>query len=690
MTIPARTRRAPSKTVLACVAALAALGGVADARAVEAEARVAIEAAPLFGNDAPVGRGFSQIAVSIEAPGSSAVPGTVELRRTPILGDATERTTARFPFEASPGARTTVLVPVATDEMYTPRVVVAAVGRDGKVMDEKEVVLDATLHPLLVDANLDSTLSNALREFDVVYKHQPRWATMESLRLTAGRPARDRAGDGAPTFPDQAAGWAPVTVALLDTQSVLQMSDGERDALASWVLSGGSLALTVSAPEHTRDTFFAKLVGGVATRGEVPDAFANTRAAVIVPAASASSAPSLAPVGERFGETGMWVSRSPEWRTRQTFAMYKGGNLVPNELGASAPYGLGEVHILGFDPHASPNDAWVHGRMLELLARAWDRKAMVLFPHGGATASNTERFLLSNALARQRRTRWTLATSGLLLVLYAFAAGPLLRRLTVRRRRARLVATPALALVGVASVAGVAWAGGRWHHHQVELTVLEGAAGMGRVTARRLGRHEDAFGRGATLKARCEACLIAPVGGTDEASDVQTTSGGVLALVPPAERRRAPRLVREDGFADIGKGVAVLETGDGEYEVINRTGSALTEVVVRVPGRPRLYYVRSLPDGARVRTSDAEGFVYSPTGDDPDRPGHGPQVDEIAAALGGARGPELARAWALLTPTVPRDADFWPADVPVVVGVVRGGAEGHTSILRVLGRGGER
>src|SRR5204862_3194331 len=97
---------------------------------------------------------------------------------------------------------------------------------------------------------------------------------------------------------------------------------------------------------------------------------------------------------------------SPSDPVAKTLTGYAGGNLHGSLYGASAAYGLGEVHLLAFDPTRKPgvDDPWVLTRIVDLARRAFDRRSSVVLPPGredaGADLTPVRKYLDPNEGAR--------------------------------------------------------------------------------------------------------------------------------------------------------------------------------------------------------------------------------------------------------------------------------------------------
>src|SRR5207237_2566389 len=79
------------------------------------------------------------------------------------------------------------------------------------------------------------------------------------------------------------------------------------------------------------------------------------------------------------------IRTGPAEAMRARLSGFDGGRLAASDFGATAPCGLGEVHLLAFDPLTPPgiDDPWAQTRMIDLVGRAWDRRARVALPVGG-------------------------------------------------------------------------------------------------------------------------------------------------------------------------------------------------------------------------------------------------------------------------------------------------------------------
>jgi hypothetical protein len=154
------------------------------------------------------------------------------------------------------------------------------------------------------------------------------------------------------------------------------------------------------------------------------------------------------------------------------------------------------------------------------------------------------------------------------------------------------------------------------------------------------------------------------------------------------------QVVREDGFTNLGAGVSLLAADDGELSIKNRCARDLLSVVVNAPGKG-LYYFGKLGDGQTVSLKQGRSLgsvgAASPFGT------HVLSVLSFHDAVEDhAKG--AGAAWEALESLTGSDADWWPEDVPVLIGELEGG-EGRTTdsglhldvdrvLVRVVGYGG--
>jgi hypothetical protein len=152
--------------------------------------------------------------------------------------------------------------------------------------------------------------------------------------------------------------------------------------------------------------------------------------------------------------------------------------------------------------------------------------------------------------------------------------------------------------------------------------------------------------------------------------------------------------VREYGFVSLAGGLSVRVAPDGEIAVKNRAARDLVGVLLKVPGQAEPYYFDRIEDGALVKAAAGrrlKGVDLTPAACRAlCAPKFAHDLDEASAGLGAA--------WKALEDAGGYEANWWPSDVPVLLGQLDGG-EGRTRdsglrldadrvLVRVVGYGG--
>jgi len=490
-------------------------------------------------------------------------------------------------------------------------------------------------------------------------------------------------------------------VVLATSEQLARIAGPELEALTGWLLAGGALAVVGTRPEDLRGPTLSALTGGPIELKEVPEAL--KRPMLFLVALDPSSAPTLS--SPSYGSSGIvWIRslvEKPSTAIAERLVSYRGGNLHDSRWGASASYGLGEVHLLAFDTTRDPfaSDPWVKLELIDLVRHVWERKGAVALPHAQRALDLPQHDHIRRALDPNEGTRWTIVVSAMLLLIYAALAGPVNFYLASRKGkplRALLylpiwaaLAMLAIVLLGVFSK-GVEGRARR-------LTLVEAGAGMPRGAATRFRGFYASSAERLTVRASEHSSVLDIAGESD---------GTMRSLVIDRDGARLERfrakpwqmvVVREDGFSSLGGGVSLVRATNGEIQIKNRSARDLIAVVVKPPRKGAVFFER-IRDGESVSTSHGEALssaVGSGSYGSTSRI-HPLGAGSFAAeANGAAKG--LGDAWQALEPLT-ADTDWWPADVPALLAQV-GGGEGRTSdsglpvdvdrvLLRIVGWGG--
>jgi hypothetical protein len=371
------------------------------------------------------------------------------------------------------------------------------------------------------------------------------------------------------------------------------------------------------------------------------------------------------------------------------------------------------VHLLAFDPTKKPglDDPWVHARVVDLARRGFDRRSSVIFPPGAPLVSAVDLAPVRKQLDPNEGSRWAIGATAILLCVYAVIAGPVSFTIAARRGKPLsalkwLVALSAAAFALVVAI-GVAAKGilGRSRH----LTLVESGAGMSKATARRWRGFFASRSEELTVRTTDTASVLssASLGSSDTAHDHLLVDRDGTRLVEVSALPWQTVVVREDGFADLGDGIAIVQTAANDVTVTNRTGRDLRAAVLKLPGGEAKYFPR-IKDGEKVAASGARTIgasrderswvVASGTGRRVGRIDVHPIAATMLRSLIEPDAPGLSDAWAALERTAGSDVDWLPRDVAVLLAQIDGG-EGKTAdsglrlesdrlLVRVVGYGG--
>lgn len=683
------------KRLLSAAAAAAALLAASlpfAALAQEASGRGISMVPILDANGNGMQRGWGGVVVSILNDSQKPMRGRIEVGST--FGTKASFTTSA-PYAVGAGASVSVRLPVR-----------AAYSVDVRVIDEEtqQVVANRNFptsdptNVLLVDVSNPGRLRAPLKDKPV----SPQYAAPGSPASYGTSPAIDVSSPrfdpatGDPILPDRAALWSPASVVLLRSDVLARVSGAELDALAGWVLAGGTLAITITRPEDARNGTLMSLVGGEPTPGEVAP---ETMRDVVLPPAKS-------------GVSGIPFARQPSAGLGKTLTGWRGGNLRASAYGSSATYGLGEVHLLAFDP-TSPGgaeDPWAQARMVDMARAAFDRRASVVFRHGESGIDDDDGAQVRRQLDPNESSRWAIAVCAVLLCVYAVFAGPVAFSVASKRGRplAALRWLPMLAAATFLVIVGIGLAAKGIRGRARHLTLVEAGAGMDRATTRRWRGFYASRAEDLTVRSTDTGSVIASHGERMSIVDKLLVDRDGARLTEVAALPWQTLVVREDGFATLGKGISITPAPDANtVKVSNRTGRPLRAVIVRLPTSTR-YFAR-IGDGESVLSTAGRELSVTP---DETLWQTAISASMMAGSLGvhgmgasslpevvGSDAPGLPDAWLALESTAGIGAvDWFPDGVPVLLAQIDGG-EGRSSdaglrlesdrvLVRVVGLGG--
>ncbi len=656
-----------------------------------------IDATPVFGPSSLRSGGWGEVLVRIRNAGKDNASGEVVIASSSGMWGGGSRNLSRASFAVGSGAAVHLRVPTCVGDYEEPSLEV--LDATGKRIFEQTLPRPMDMTAVLVDVSRASALGAALRDALVGARVYPlgaqgRYAPSPGGGITAtvASPRYDEL-TGEPIMPLHGAAYAQVAAVLMHSDDLGRLEAAEREALTTYLLGGGTLALVIERPEDLRDPTLKAWVGGPVSRIEVQPVSLRALELPQHPPGGSTSAGS-----ESF--RALRPPRQPSDEVRAALAGYSGGNLRASLYGSSAPYGLGEVHLLAFDPTRKPGvDArWVQGRMIDVLRRALERRSSVVFPPGGYRILSPE---IRRQLDPNEGSRWAIVIAALLLCLYAVVAGPV--NFAAFRKRGRplraLIYLPVLSgltCLGIVAI-GLAAKGctGRSRH----LTVAEAGAGMEVGIARRWrGFYTPSATKLSISNTRLTSVLATErTEPGEEPGDLLVVDRDGARLADRALRPWEALVVREDGLVDLGGGIGLVRDASGKVEVHNRTGRTLRGLLLFDASR-HAGFLAELADGDSASSTSfvpATGAAVSHVTAAGMRV-HSIELYSVATQLSGAS-EGLDEAWSAVLDTAGFDTDWLPPGVPVLLAQIDGGeGRSHDSglvvdrdrlLVRVVGYG---
>ncbi len=684
----------------ALAAALAAAPAVAapPAAATPVSTDLVIDASPVLGSSGSVAQGWNEVVVVVQNNGGKPARGRATVS-TSQLGREKREFRATAPFSVGAGAAVTVRVP-ALVALYGD-LLVEVLDEEGRSLSQKTFPSFMPTGPTLLDVSEASRLRGAINEAAVTPLFVTGGGSTHGAApaLAVGSPRHDPA-TGDPILPDRAALYTTQDAVLMRSDVLARLAGAELDALAGYVLAGGTLAVAVVRPEDVRHPTLAAFAGGSVSRQGV---FAATLADLTLPVPSTglSSSSKLIP-----------RAREPSGDVAETLAGYAGGNLHGSLYGSSAAYGLGEVHLLAFDPTSKPavDDPWAQARMVDLTRRAFDRRSTQVF-RPGADPHATSYGRVRQQLDPNESSRWAIGAAALLLVVYAILAGPVNFSLAQKAGRPlrALRRLPVFAAVAFALVLGVGVAAkgvaGRARH----LTLVEAGAGMSKGSARRFRGFYASRAKELTVRTTDAGSVVATA--VSDAAERRESPPRRSRRRPPGGRGRAPPGRRwwcgRTASPPSATASPWSRRASPTSRWCNRAGRDLRSVILRAPGGEAYYFPR-LEDGGRVTTTAGTKMSADPDGRSWETSLHSPYhaggVDlhhlyaHALKPLLDRDAPGLSDAWWAVGDAAGEYVDWFPDGVPVLIGQLDGG-EGRLSdaglrldsdrlLVRVVGWGG--
>ncbi len=651
-----------------------------------------LDATPLLGVAAPDDGSWRSLHVRLENPDNQRLSGSVVVESRAAWSRSGPALTTEVPFSLGPHGKATLEAP--THGLGPGGASFRVFARDANGNTLSEATLPAT-HPneaIVLDLTTPSRLVPLLRNASFPSRRGTRFGLRTVLGSIGVSAALEDPSTGDLWLPERASGYSAVTLVVASGRELSKLDDAEQMALTNWVLAGGALALALDRPEDLAHPLVEALVGARPARDTAPASLSSAATFVVPPEETESVAPGA--------KTPLRVLRlAPSAELRKRFVGYRGGNLHETPFGAAASYGLGELHLLAFDPRDAVTlaDPWTRHKLTALIEQAYDRQPLSTLLHSSATPGDLNIDGVRRELDPNQATRWTIIASAILLLVYAGLAGPVNFYLAARRGRPLralwqlpLWSAATLCIVMLIGLLGKGVAG-----RARRLSLFDTGAGMTRAAALRFRGFYASSSRELSVRAgRREHVLDVAGASTDVSRNLLIDRDGPR-LAGLRTKPWQTVLIREDGFAELSGGVSVLPVGN-DFLIKNRTARDLIGVVVHSPGGPTTY-LRRIRDGASARASDG---IPLPAVGTPAAPGATAiplDATRFAATLDKDY-PGLGRAWTAIEPAIGAETEWWPADAPVLIAALEGGEGKLTDsglavdydrvLLRVVGEGG--
>jgi len=683
---------------IACILASASSASAQSAADVIQDPQVLIEVDPVFGTNLRQGQG--ELIAHIENRHPSAIDGTLIALHidwpSPII-----EASASYHLEA--GGSAVVHLPVNEATIFFE-----AKNAKGGLIFQKEITPGGNGSAVVADLAPVSPLLGALSRTAINPAYRPLTyyggygGTDPVIEVVTPR-ASPESGDL--MLPNFIAGWQGVHLAVIGSDDLAKISGVELEALSGFVLAGGTLAVV---RKHRGDLSSATLTAMVG--GTVVETLPSTvELETVVPAP-------------------LQPPNIPKWKSAPVAPLgttevigFTGGNLVPNAFGAAAPYGLGQVVLLGFDARstATAEDAWVQVRMAELTRQAFERRAIVaadpgMVPNGPSYFVGGEGVYrdVRKLLDPNENARWGIAVGAILLLGHAVIAGPVVFSRAQKRKKPLLALAllPILSIVAFLAIVALGFIAKGTTSRARHLTFVDAGAGMKRGIARKFRGYYSAASTMLDVSPSTRTSSLSIGRGS---SDGTVSSEGTLTVdrdgaylsgLPIAPWQTV--VVREDGIGTLGDGIAITADSDSKEVVVrNGSGHALRAVIVKLSD-DEFRFARRIGVGESLDTATLpplsqplhEWVNGVKTVRSLGRTGVHPLNAPMLARALGADG-DAAAAWEAVASCTSESTDWFPSKVPVLIAELDGGdgvksdagmrLDWDRTLVRVVGYGGE-
>ncbi len=643
-----------------CIALAGAIAPVSAAPAT-VKAPVIASAAMLFLGETPEALVTRVVGIRVQNITSSAIKGSLRVLPEQGSGDSHAFSPVRIPVSLAASEEATVRVPLPP--------VSASVYRYDVLFET-----DSETFPL---TKFDHT--QGYNQYTLVDLSQPprlvqlRGSPLPgtSSRASYGAPMASiatvsiAAGSGDIVLPEQPSAYATVAAVFVRSDQLARTPQAAQAALLAWVHAGGTLAVSISRPEDLRLGPLPTLLGGEIVTSRVSKevlspssktyvppvedegleeeevaptpavdagtgspkadsgAIEDSEDAAAVPIAFTPKAtpakktvPHHVPPSPKTPAKTPVLTSPPSATIIASLVGYKAPKLRETRFGSTARVGLGQVHLLAFDPTAPGviEESWTRTRMLELIGDATRVKVLdgpITRPWHANSVDEVRKLLDPNEGFRP-----ALLISTMLLVVYATL---LPFALFWARKRQRLfdglLLVPFLSGATFFAIVAVSFISRGAQSRARRLSLVEVASGDEQGSIRRYRGFFSNRSSSLAIAAESPSAMLAlanddVIGGGELRKE---RDGLVLTGVPTAAWQTL--IVREDDMFALKGGVRLKVERDGSVTIENGTAFKLVDVLVSAGGKGETY-LQSIDARATASTKTgkkAGSSAFGPT-----------------------------------------------------------------------------
>ena len=647
---------------------------------------VALEIFPLLGRNAVAANASTPFVVTLKSSASYPIVAELVLRRNGAANETKHKELLRKSINLDNDNNTRSHV-LRITQSHETRVLALLESDQGRLLARANVQLRDADTPFLFELARSPKL---VKRLDGRLLPSPVGSTSQTSLFPVAVSHPVVSSGTRPNYPTTASDYAAVSLAATTSTELFSLNPDEVRALSRWIAAGGSLALSLDNPVHKEHPPFTDFTGGPCATNPPGEALLDV-SPYHMPTVAHSS---------RKEDLKVLVEPLPT-ELIPYLAICTGANLRSSVWGSSAAYGLGEVHVLGFNYNEPRfiNSEWAQLRLLDLVGHAVEHRRAALLPLGRQEATSLLGGSLHSLLAERRTPNWLLYAAFALVLLLGAAAFHLSRshydKALTRNLQSLARQLQHLALLTLVVCLGMLYLRVRNPSNRARarhITLLEAGAGVSLAKINRFRSFQTENTENLTVS------TINPYNTINAIDPYRTlrlsyrSRGTRLELMGTNDPPLEPMVFQEFGLVGIGRGVW-LEEHNNSVQISNFMGRDLLSVVARST-EGELFFFKRISDGEVAQLSSGlrlRGHGSPPPGEESPLLGHlfFSHADDVTPGIS-----DVLNAIAELAGT---EVDFWPHDVPVLLAQLDGGegitadhnllVESSRTILRVVGYG---